>query len=74
MHQPFPEIEAIIERALALCKAKGVAFGAGCGTPQELASRHAQGCTLLGYGTDYSLLVNAARTGVDAFRALARAV
>jgi 4-hydroxy-2-oxoheptanedioate aldolase len=71
MHQPFPELETIVERALTLCKAKRVAFGIGCSTPQELVSRHAQGCTLLGYGTDYSLLAKAARTGVEAFRALA---
>jgi 4-hydroxy-2-oxoheptanedioate aldolase len=68
MQQPFPEVETIVERALTLCKEKGVAFGIGCGTPQELAQRHAQGCSLLGYGADYSLLVSAARTGVDAFQ------
>jgi len=68
MGQPYPEIEAIVARALTLCKQKGIAFGIGCGTPTELASRHAQGCTLLGYGTDYSLLANAARVGVDAFK------
>jgi len=73
MRQPFPEIEQIVARALRLCQEKGVAFGIGCSTPQELASRHAQGCTLLGYGTDYSLLATAARTGVAAFRALAGA-
>jgi 4-hydroxy-2-oxoheptanedioate aldolase len=71
MRQPFPELEAIAERALALCQEKRVAFGIGCSTPQELAHRHAQGCTLLGYGTDYSLLAQAARTGVEAFRVLA---
>ena len=72
MRQPFPEIEAIIARAITLCQEKGVAFGTGCSTPQELASRYAQGCTMLGYGTDYSLLARAARTGVEAFRELAR--
>lgn len=73
MQQPFPEVETIVERALALCKEKGVAFGIGCSTPQELAQRRAQGCTLLGYGADYSLLANAARTGVEAFRHSLRA-
>lgn len=72
MQQPFAEIEAIITRALALCKEKGVAFGIGCSTPQELANRYAQGCTMLGYGTDYSLLAKAARGGVEAFRQIAR--
>lgn len=73
MQQPFAEVETIVERALALCKEKGVAFGIGCRTPHELANRYAQGCTLLGYGTDYSLLANAARTGVEAFRHSLRA-
>jgi len=73
MRQPFPEIDAIAARAITLCQQKGVAFGIGCASPAELASRYAQGCTLLGYGTDYSLLANAARTGVDAFKQLAGA-
>lgn len=68
MRQPFPEVEAIVARAQTLCRQHGVAFGIGCSTPQELVDRHAQGCTLLGYGTDYSLLASAARTGVMAFQ------
>ena len=73
MQQPFAAVEEIVTRAQALCQANEVAFGIGCSTPQELAARHAQGCTLLGYGTDYSLLANAARGGVMAFQQCKRA-
>lgn len=49
---------------------RAAAFGVGVSSPQELAQRRQQGCTLHGYGSDYSLLVNAARRGVNAFRQL----
>jgi 4-hydroxy-2-oxoheptanedioate aldolase len=67
MHQPLPEIGAATQRALVLGKAKGVAVGIGCSTPEELRQRRVQGFTLLGFGSDYGLLVKAARLGVEAF-------
>jgi len=67
-HQPFPEVEAIYARALAIGQQYGTAIGMGVSTVDQLHQRRAEGYTLLGYGTDYHLLVGAARAGVAAFR------
>lgn len=67
MQQPFPEIEVVMERMVALGRETGIAPGIGVGTPDQLRQRQAQGFTFIGYGPDYSLLVNAAREGLAAF-------
>ena len=66
---PLPEIDAVMERALAVGRSCGVAVGAGSGTPEELKALAAQGFTFLSYGPDYKLLVDAIRPGVEAFPA-----
>jgi 2-keto-3-deoxy-L-rhamnonate aldolase RhmA len=70
MEQPHAEIEAALERALAVGKEKGVAVGIGAGTPEQLRQRLDQGCTFVTYGTDYALMVNAVRPGLEAFQRL----
>ena len=66
--QPFPEVEAIYQRSLAIGQRHGVAIGMGVGNVEQLHQRRAEGYTMLSYSTDYHLLVGAARTGVAAFR------
>jgi len=65
---PFPEFEAVIERLVAVSRQHDVAIGVGCSNPAELQQRRNQGCTFLGYGTDYALLASAARTALAAFQ------
>jgi 4-hydroxy-2-oxoheptanedioate aldolase len=67
MHMPFPEIDRIVERALAVGQANGVAVGTGASTPEELRQRQAQGFTMIGYGPDYRMIADAARAGLAAF-------
>jgi 2-keto-3-deoxy-L-rhamnonate aldolase RhmA len=67
MNQPFPEIDAVMEQMLVVGRKRGVAAGTGTSTPEQLQQRQAQGFTMLGYGTDYSLLAEAARAGLRAF-------
>ena len=61
--------EAVAE-AVAICQKMGVAIGIGSGTPEELRRRREQGFTFQVYGTDYQLLGDAARAGVELFRRL----
>jgi 4-hydroxy-2-oxoheptanedioate aldolase len=68
MLQPFPEVEAVIERMLACGREFGVAIGSGAGTPDQVHQLQKRGFTMVGYGPDYHLLANAARAGRDAFR------
>lgn len=67
LNLPLPEVEAIIDRMLAAGRKYGVAMGNGAGTPDGLRQIQARGFTVLGYGPDYSLLVNAVRAGLAAF-------
>jgi 2-keto-3-deoxy-L-rhamnonate aldolase RhmA len=64
---PLPEVDAVIERMLTVGRKHGVAIGTGTSAPEDLRQRQAQGFTMLGYGTDYMFLVNAARAGLAAF-------
>jgi 4-hydroxy-2-oxoheptanedioate aldolase len=64
MHLPLQEVDAVIERLLAVARATGIAAGIGVGTPDQLRRRQDQGFTLLGYGPDYIMLAKAAREGV----------
>ncbi len=70
MDQPFAEVDEAVAEALAICRKLGVAIGIGSGTPEELRRRREQGFTFQVYGTDYQLLGDAARAGVDRFRSL----
>ncbi|MEM7133986.1 MAG: aldolase/citrate lyase family protein [Chloroflexota bacterium] len=65
---PFPEIDAIVERAIAISQQTDVAVGFGASTPEEQQQRAKQGITFLSYGTDYNLLVEAAQNGIQAFK------
>ena len=64
---PLPEVEEITDRALAIASKHEVAIGSGCSTPDEVDELKERGITFLSYGPDYSLLVNAAREGTNAF-------
>jgi 2-keto-3-deoxy-L-rhamnonate aldolase RhmA len=68
LHMPFPETDAVIERALEVGREVGVAIGFGESTPEGLQRRQAQGFTVLGYGPDYYLLLQAARAGLEVFK------
>ncbi len=70
LHQPFAEVDQAIADAVAICQRQDVAIGIGSGTPDDLRRRREQGFTFQVYGTDYQLLGDAARAGVDAFRSL----
>jgi 2-keto-3-deoxy-L-rhamnonate aldolase RhmA len=68
LHMPFPETDAVIERALAVGREADVAIGFGESTPEGLQRRQVQGFTVLGYGPDYYLLLQAARAGLEVFK------
>ena len=68
LHMPFPEIEAIIDRALAIGKKQGVAIGSGASTPAQVQQLQARGYTVIGFGPDYVMLADAARSGLAAFK------
>ena len=68
LHMPHPETDAVIERALEVGRTGDVAIGFGESTPEGLQRRQAQGFTVLGYGPDYYLLLQAARAGLEAFK------
>ena len=67
MRQPHPEIEAIVDRAVAIGRETGVAIGLGTGTPDGLRQLQARGLTYLVYGTDALLVSAAAKAGIDTF-------
>jgi 4-hydroxy-2-oxoheptanedioate aldolase len=62
------ELESVMQEGLRACRAAGVALGVPVRTPGEMVKRHRQGFTFFGYGPDYLLLTDAARSGLDAFR------
>jgi len=67
LQMPHPETDAVIERALAVGREGGVAIGMGARTPEQLRQNIERGFTMVGYGADYAMLLNAARAGLDAF-------
>lgn len=67
MEMPFTETDAVIERALEIGKKNGVAIGMGSNTPEDLKKHKSQGFTLLEYGPDYYLMLNAINDGLNAF-------
>ena len=68
LHMPHPETDAVIERALEVGRKGDVAIGFGESTPEGLQRCQAQGFTVLGYGPDYYLLLQAARAGLEVFK------
>lgn len=68
LQMPNPEMEKLVERAIEVCAANGVALGIGNGSPEDLVHSLDRGLTFLGYGPDFVLLTSAARVGVEAFR------
>jgi 2-dehydro-3-deoxyglucarate aldolase len=68
MKQPYPEVDAIIERMLAIGRKANVAIGIHAMTPEQLGKRQAQGFQMISYSTDYMLMAEAARTGLSAFK------
>jgi len=65
---PHPRIDEIIARALEVGEARGVAIGLGVRDTDELAAQRARGFRFISFGTDYFLLLDSARRGVEAFR------
>ena len=68
LHMPHPETDAVIERALEVGRKGDVAIGFGESTPEGLQRCQEQGFTVLGYGPDYYLLLQAARAGLEVFK------
>ncbi len=66
---PHPEMDKVVERAIQVCAAGGVALGIGSSTPRDVRHWRDRGLTFLGYGPEYMLLDSAARAGIEAFRA-----
>jgi 4-hydroxy-2-oxoheptanedioate aldolase len=67
-HQlPHPGVDDVIDRALRAGVEHGVAIGIGVRGADELRARRAQGFRFVGYGTDYFMLLDAARQGIEAF-------
>lgn len=65
---PVPEVDEIVTRALRIGAEHGVAIGVGVRDVDELRRRRAQGFRFIGYSTDYFLLLDGARAGLDGFR------
>ena len=64
---PLPEIDAVLERMLAVGRKTGVSIGYAADTPEGLRALQAQGVTFISYGQDYGLLLRAIREGLQAF-------
>jgi len=63
------ELEARIQEARAISAEVGTPLGIPVRSAAELHRRRAEGFKLFGFGPDYLLLADAARAGLDAFRA-----
>jgi 2-keto-3-deoxy-L-rhamnonate aldolase RhmA len=62
---PLPEVDAAIERVLAAGAKHGVAVGHSARSRAELEELRARGFRFISYGTDYFLLLNAARAAFE---------
>jgi 2-keto-3-deoxy-L-rhamnonate aldolase RhmA len=62
---PHPEIDAFIERLLKAGRSTGVAVGHSARSPAELVQHRARGFNFLGFSTDYFLLLDSARLGLE---------
>jgi 4-hydroxy-2-oxoheptanedioate aldolase len=56
LRQPFPEIEEIMEQAVAIGRKTDVAIGVGVNTPEQVRQRQLEGLTFLIYAADYQML------------------
>lgn len=65
---PLPEVEEVLERALDVGRKRGVAIGSGCNAPEQVRRLQDRGVTFISYGPDYSLIADAARAGLAAFK------
>lgn len=63
---PLPEIDDVVDRVLEVGKACGVAVGMGARSPADLVSQRARGFRFMGFSTDYFLLLDSARRGLEA--------
>ncbi len=68
MKQPHPEIDAVMKQMVEVARKTGVAAGTGANTPELMRQAQAQGFTMIGYGPDYFILSQAARTALAAFQ------
>ncbi len=68
MKQPYPQVDAIVERMLTVGRKAKVAIGIHAMTPDQLVKRQAQGFQMISYSTDYMMLADAARVGLSAFK------
>lgn len=68
MKQPHPQVEAVIEQMLSIAKKIGISAGIHAFNSDQLHKRQAQGFKMISYSTDYVLLAEAARTGLEAYR------
>ena len=65
---PHPETDSVLQDMIAISKRFNTAVGAGVDKPEEVQELLEKGVTFLSYGTDYNLLANASRTGIDTFK------
>ena len=65
---PLPEVDAVLDKMLAIAEAGDVAVGAGASSADELRALMQRGVRFLAHGPDYALLANAAREGLAEFR------
>jgi 4-hydroxy-2-oxoheptanedioate aldolase len=65
---PLPEVDELLQRALQISSETGVAIGFSARTAQELVDNRARGFRFLGFSTDYFLLLDGARKGLEALR------
>ena len=68
LHLPLPEVDAVLDRMLEVGRKTGVAVGSGVNGSEGVRTALAKGVNFVSYGTDYALMVNAVRAGLDAFR------
>ena len=68
MKQPYPEVDAIIDRMLTVGRNANVAIGIHAMSAEQLGKRQAQGFRMISYSTDYMLMAEAARAGLSAFK------
>lgn len=63
-----PPVQTAIEKMLAVCKERGIAAGIGETSPDSVVRWRERGCTFLGLGPDYNLLLGVARDGLARVR------
>jgi 4-hydroxy-2-oxoheptanedioate aldolase len=67
MKMPHAEMDEVVEYVLRVGRERGVAIGI---TTQDLREALERGITMLGYGPDYRMLLQAAQAGINTFRDL----